>query len=122
MDKSRVVVDGPTVENQEGHIEIKYLGPIAPHWDIIWHSGDADLIQGFCNRVYARLSYLPWYDPQFKRNCVRVFRDAMDEKIRVVWDLEEVDVVVDEKGKTKSQTPQSIVEDAVEIVTAKPED
>ena len=62
------------------------------------------------------------YDPQFKRNCVRVFRDAMDEKIRVVWDLEEVDVVVDEKGKAKNQTPQSIVEDAVEIVTAKPED
>jgi hypothetical protein len=120
MEVSRVVVDGPTVENEQGHIEIIYQGFSAPHWNITHYSGDADLIQGFCNRVYARLSYLPWYDPQFKRNCVRVFRDAMDEKIRVVWNLEEV-AAVDKQGKPRP-TPQSIVEDAVETVTATRED
>lgn len=69
------------------HATIVYLGPVAPHWEIRGHFGEAAIIDDFRTRVNARLLLLPRHDPQFRRNRERVNRDAERELIRLDWDL-----------------------------------
>ena len=71
----------------QGHAKIVYNGPIAPHWDIRAISGDGALMEGFRERVTARLLLLPPHDPQFRRNRERVNRDGERERIYIEWDL-----------------------------------
>lgn len=71
----------------QGHVRIIYLGPVSPHWDFQSDFGDRSLVEGFRQRVLARLSFLPPHDPQFRRNRERVVRDAEREAITLEWDL-----------------------------------
>lgn len=71
----------------QGHAKIVYQGPVAPHWDIQTISGEAPLMDGFRDRVTARLLLLPPHDPQFRRNRERVNRDGERERIYIEWDL-----------------------------------
>ncbi|NNE72478.1 MAG: hypothetical protein HKN26_02340 [Acidimicrobiales bacterium] len=70
-----------------GHVKIVYLGPVAPHWELRREFGDQAMIEGFNDRIMARLLLLPPHDPQFRRNRERVNRDGERENIRVEWDL-----------------------------------
>jgi hypothetical protein len=45
------------------------------------------LVDGFRQRVMARLVLLPPHDPQFRRNRERVARDAERELLSLQWDL-----------------------------------
>src|SRR5215212_8292288 len=60
----------------QGQVKIIYLGPTAPHWEIVGIMGDSRLIDGFRDRVMARLMLLPPHDPQFRRNRERVALDG----------------------------------------------
>lgn len=71
----------------QGHARVVYLGPVAPHWEIHSDFGDGKLIEGFAERVKARLLLLPPHDPQFRRNRERVVRDAERERLILEWDL-----------------------------------
>jgi hypothetical protein len=71
----------------QGEVRIVYLGPTAPHWEIHGVFGDSRLIDGFRDRVMARLMLLPPHDPQFRRNRERVARDAERERLILSWDL-----------------------------------
>jgi hypothetical protein len=74
-------------EPPRGHVKIIYLGPAAPHWEIRSDFGDRAVIEGFRDRVLARLLLLPPHDPQFRRNRERVARDAERENLLLDWDL-----------------------------------
>ncbi|ACU53295.1 hypothetical protein Afer_0327 [Acidimicrobium ferrooxidans DSM 10331] len=69
------------------HARIRYLGPVAPHWEIVTTSGDRRVGEEFAQRTNARLLMLPAHDPQFRRNQARVERDAEREGIALTWDL-----------------------------------
>jgi len=79
----------PNVEPQppRGHVRIVYLGPVAPHWEVVSDFGDRAVIDDFRTRVMARLMLLPPHDPQFRRNRERVARDAERELLSLEWDL-----------------------------------
>ncbi len=70
-----------------GAVKVIYLGPVAPHWEVHQVSGDRAVIDGFRERVMARLLLLPPHDPQFRRNRERVNRDAERERLLLDWDL-----------------------------------
>jgi hypothetical protein len=70
-----------------GHVKIVYLGPVAPHWEVIRLMGDGAAIDEFRIRVDARLQLLPPHDPQFRRNKERVVRDAEREYLALEWDM-----------------------------------
>ena len=70
-----------------GHVRVVYLGPVAPHWDVISVFGDRNLTEEFRQRALARLLLLPPHDPQFRRNRERVVRDAERENLILEWDL-----------------------------------
>jgi hypothetical protein len=74
-------------EPPRGNAKVVYLGPVAPHWDIVSDFGDRTLIDEFRSRTQARLLLLPPHDPQFRRNRERVIRDAERENIELSWDL-----------------------------------
>ncbi len=76
-----------STEPPVAHSKIVYLGPVAPHWDVRLVSGERAVIDGFRDRVNARLLLLPPHDPQFRRNRERVNRDAERERIYLEWDL-----------------------------------
>ena len=67
--------------------KVVYLGPVAPHWEVRGVHGERAIIDGFRDRVNARLLLLPPHDPQFRRNRERVNRDAERENIAIEWDL-----------------------------------
>lgn len=69
------------------HVRIVFLGPVAPHWDVIGDFGDRTVVEEFRTRALARLVLLPYTDPQFKRNRERIMRDAERENVTVEWDL-----------------------------------
>ena len=46
-----------------GHVQVIYLGPVAPHWECRMVFGDEEQIQAFVDRVDARLRFLPPHDP-----------------------------------------------------------
>jgi len=71
-----------------GHVQVVYLGPIAPHWECRMVFGDEEQIQAFVDRIDARLRFLPPHDPQFRRNRDRVNRDAERENLLVEWNLD----------------------------------
>ncbi|HUF34053.1 MAG TPA: hypothetical protein VMN58_12685 [Acidimicrobiales bacterium] len=78
----------PTEEQPpQGHVRIVYLGPVSPHWELQSDFGDPRMIDGFRQRVMARLNLLPPHDPQFRRNRERVARDAEREALLLEWDL-----------------------------------
>lgn len=68
-------------------LKVVYLGPVAPHWEVVGVSGDRALIEDFRQRINARLLLLPPHDPQFKRNRERIVKDAERESIVLEWDL-----------------------------------
>jgi len=70
-----------------GHVQVIYLGPVAPHWECRMVFGDEEQIQAFVDRIDARLRFLPPHDPQFRRNRERVNRDAERENLLVEWNL-----------------------------------
>lgn len=71
-----------------GHVRVIYLGPVAPHWEIVSQfGGDRAAIESFKERALARLLLLPPHDPQFRRNRERVVRDAEREALILEWDL-----------------------------------
>jgi hypothetical protein len=71
----------------QGHVKVVYMGPVAPHWDVVRVFGDQSVIREFAQRVDARLQLLPPHDPQFRRNRERVTRDAEREHLILEWDL-----------------------------------
>lgn len=71
----------------QGHVRVVYLGPVAPHWEVHSDYGDRSKVEGFRDRVLARLMLLPPHDPQFRRNRERVARDAERELLLLEWDL-----------------------------------
>src|SRR2546425_9077035 len=70
-----------------GHVRVVYLGPVAPHWDVVSTFGDRNVVEDFRQRALARLLLLPPHDPQFRRNRERVVRDAERENLLLDWDL-----------------------------------
>jgi len=70
-----------------GHVRVVYLGPVAPHWEVQAVEGDPEVTDAFRDRALARLVLLPPHDPQFRRNCERVVRDAERENLTLDWDL-----------------------------------
>ncbi|MBW3614083.1 MAG: hypothetical protein KY439_02085 [Actinobacteria bacterium] len=79
--------DQETAQPPRGHVRVVYLGPVAPHWDVLADFGDRNVIEEFRQRVLARLLLLPPHDPQFRRNRERVVRDAERENLLLEWDL-----------------------------------
>ncbi len=77
--------DAPTAPRAAARIV--YLGPVAPHWEVVAERGDPALLDDFSQRVLARLLLLPPHDPQFRRNRERVARDAERSGILVSWQL-----------------------------------
>ena len=75
----------------QGHVRVVYLGPVAPHWEVQSDFGDRALVEGFRQRVLARLELLPPHDPQFRRNRERVVKDAEREGLELEWDLGDSD-------------------------------
>jgi len=69
-----------STEPARAHVRIVFLGPVAPHWDVVGDFGDR-------TRALARLVLLPYTDPQFKRNRERIMRDGERENVTVEWDL-----------------------------------
>ena len=80
--------DETTVVDPVGHVQVVYLGPVAPHWECRMIFGDEEQIQAFVDRIDARLRFLPPHDPQFRRNQERVRRDAERENLQVDWVLD----------------------------------
>lgn len=80
---------GPDLEQQppRGHARVVYMGPVSPHWEVHSDFGDRAMIDGFRDRVMARLQLVPPHDPQFRRNRERVLRDAERENLLLDWDL-----------------------------------
>ena len=76
-------------EPPRGHVNVVYLGPVAPHWEVRSDFGDRSVIDEFRSRTAARLLLLPPHDPQFRRNRERVIRDAERENLLLDWDLGE---------------------------------
>lgn len=70
-----------------GHVRVVYLGPVAPHWELQSDWGDRAMVEGFRDRMQARLQLVPPHDPQFRRNRERVIRDAERENVELEWDL-----------------------------------
>jgi hypothetical protein len=81
------VPEPEVAEPPRGHVRVVYLGPVAPHWDVVSEFGDRQLIEEFRARALARLELLPPHDPQFRRNRERVARDAERENMILEWDL-----------------------------------
>ena len=77
------IPQGPPI----GHVRVVYLGPVAPHWDLQSDWGDRAMVEGFRERMQARLQLVPPHDPQFRRNRERVIRDAERENVQLDWDL-----------------------------------
>ncbi|MDP9440859.1 MAG: hypothetical protein M3P34_01470 [Actinomycetota bacterium] len=79
--------DHEAAQPPRGHVRVVYMGPVAPHWDVLADFGDRNVIEEFRQRVLARLLLLPPHDPQFRRNRERVVRDAERENLLLEWDL-----------------------------------
>ena len=80
--------DMQTSIEPRAHVRLVYLGPVAPHWDVVGDFGDRTVIEEFRTRALARLVLLTPADPQFKRNRERIVRDAERENISIEWDPE----------------------------------
>jgi len=76
-----------STEPARAHVRIVFLGPVAPHWDVVGDFGDRTVVEEFRTRALARLVLLPYTDPQFKRNRERIMRDGERENVTVEWDL-----------------------------------
>ncbi len=74
--------DRPTI----GSVRIVYTGHLAPYWEIELEGEDSTTMEAFRDRAMARLTMLPPYDPQFRRNSERVSKDALQAGIALEWD------------------------------------
>ena len=74
-------------QQPRGHVRVVYLGPVAPHWQVVSEFGDRNVIEELSQRILARLLLLPPHDQQFRRNRERVVRDAEREHILLDWCL-----------------------------------
>jgi hypothetical protein len=81
-------VDHDEFQPPRAKAKIVYLGPVAPHWDVVRISGDNKVVDEFRMRVLARLLMLPAHDPQFRRNRERVVRDAERDGILLQWEID----------------------------------
>ena len=70
-----------------GEVQVIYLGPAAPHWEVRSGFGDPKMDESFQDRISARLMLLTPHDPQFRRNRERINRDAERENVLITWDL-----------------------------------
>ena len=70
-----------------GHVQVVYLGPVAPHWEVKGLAGERAVIEAFNDRTLARLQLLPPHGPQFRRNRERGNRDASRTLLTIGWDL-----------------------------------
>ncbi len=95
---SEIGVDQEEQRAPRGHVRIVYLGPVAPHWEVVSEFGDRSVIEAFRERALARLLLLPPHDPQFRRNRERVVRDAEREALILDWDLGVPDEDLDDTG------------------------
>jgi hypothetical protein len=89
---ARMAAEGAAVDEPveiRAKVKIDYLGPVSPHWEVRWQSGDKALIEEFAQRVHARLLMLPPHDPQFRRNRERIQRDAEREGIALLWSIDD---------------------------------
>ena len=69
-------------------MQVVYLGPVAPHWEVHGVFGDGRRSStSSASGPLARLQLLPPHDPQFRRNRERVARDAEREHLILEWDL-----------------------------------
>jgi hypothetical protein len=75
-------IDRPTI----GNARIVYIGHLAPYWEIEIEGDDSTALEAFRERAMARLTMLPPYDPQFRRNNERVTKDAVQSGIALEWD------------------------------------
>jgi hypothetical protein len=82
-------VDTEEYQTPRAKARILYLGPVAPHWDVVWVSGETKVVDDFRQRVLARLLMIPVHDPQFRRNRERVARDAEREGVVCTWDIDD---------------------------------
>lgn len=89
--------DTQMTEAPRAHARITYLGPVAPHWEVYGDWGPQAVIEEFRARVLARLVLLPPRrdDPQFRRNALRIVRDAMRERISIEWETGDPDFVIE---------------------------
>jgi hypothetical protein len=87
MTMSAGLGEGALGEAPRGQVRIVYLGPVAPHWEVMPIFGDRAQLEEFRQRALARLVLLPPHDPQFRRNRERVVRDAEREGLLLDWDL-----------------------------------
>ncbi len=95
---SEIGVDQEEQRAPRGHVRVVYLGPVAPHWEVVSEFGDRNVIEAFRERALARLLLLPPHDPQFRRNRERVVRDAEREALILDWDLGVPDEDLDGTG------------------------
>ena len=95
---SEIGVDQEEQRPPRGHVRVVYLGPVAPHWEVVSEFGDRNVIEAFRERALARLLLLPPHDPQFRRNRERVVRDAEREALILDWDLGVPDDDLDGNG------------------------
>ncbi len=89
-----MMVDTMDSENMEdgspepvGTATITYTGHLVPYWDIELDGRDQRILESFRDRAMARLTMLPPYDPQFRRNGDRVSKEAEREGIVLQWNL-----------------------------------
>ena len=88
-----------TNEPPRAHVRMVFLGPVAPHWDLVSNYGDRTLVEEFRSRALARLVLLPYSDPQFKRNRERIMRDGERERVTVEWDLGFDESLIESNGR-----------------------
>ncbi|MCL4433361.1 MAG: hypothetical protein M1399_01100 [Actinobacteria bacterium] len=70
-----------------GTATITYTGHLAPYWDIQLEGKEQGVLESFRDRAMARLTMLPPYDPQFRRNGERVSKEAERQGIVLHWNL-----------------------------------
>ena len=88
-----------------GHVRVVYLGPVAPHWELQSDFGDRAMVDGFRDRMQARLQLVPPHDPQFRRNRERVIRAAEREHLLLDWDLGAPEDAGPARGVTSGGSP-----------------
>jgi hypothetical protein len=79
-------IDEETDRPAIGSARIVYTGHLAPYWEIELEGDDSAALEAFRERAMARLTMLPPYDPQFRRNGERVSKDASQAGIALEWD------------------------------------
>ncbi len=70
-----------------GEVQVIYLGPVAPHWEVRSGFGYPKLVESFQDRIGARLILLPPHDPQFILNHALITRNSARENFLIPLDF-----------------------------------